>query len=212
MKRLLLVLVLALMPAVGSAQQKEPQASQQAVQVPSAEAQLHDAFDKIKGNVEFLDKLVAYLKDTASKNPDDAAKTVEQTARNLSVLADRLASDGDVGKELLAIRTAAGLHMKRVQEMPPGTITEEDRTKIVGAWEHVLQQTDTATGAMSDLRTRLMDVLNQLRMKETAMSELLLAGQYGAAIQAFMQWVAELQVTVTNLHKVIDTFGSTPTS
>ena len=177
-----------------------------------ASTQIKDVFNQMKGNVEYLDKLLAYLKALAEKKPSDIAAEVKSAAANMSILADRMTANGDVGKQLVGIRTAAALHEKRVQEMPQGAIAEEDRTRIVTAWQHIIQEADKATASMGDVHNRIMDVLTELRMKQAAVGELLLAGQYEAAMETFEKWLADLQTTVNSLHEIISQFGTPPSS
>lgn len=176
------------------------------------QADLQQVFSGLANQLHEADKLVKRLKKTAAERPQDTKQAIEQGAVELSTLADRVAPTGDLAQELMAVRQAAVLHRKRVQDLAKGTIEESDRTIILAGWDHVIQQADKARAAMDDMHGRLMNAVKELRMRETAVSEMMLAGEYNAAIKAVQDWIAELQTTVSSLRSVIDNLVPRPTS
>jgi hypothetical protein len=96
------------------------------------------------------------------------------------------------------------VHRKRVAEMEKGSIEEVDRTSIISAWDHVVQEADNAQASMGDMKIKLTNILNKLRMRRVAIGEMLLAGQYRSAVEALRSWIKELDDTVKTLHQAID--------
>ena len=133
---------------------------------------------------------------------------VQTSAMVLSGLVDKLKQNGDIAGELGAVRNAAAQHLKRVQDMPKGMIDEEDRTKIINAWQTVLQGADTAQANMATMRESLTAALSRLRERSLAIGELMLAAQYQQVIDSFNHWIGDLKNTVDSLHQLI----GTPTS
>ncbi len=211
MYRFLLILLLGSFTYAASAEPKSDKPSDVPYDTP-IKSELEKVFNGLVYQLKQADDLVAKLRATASKKPDDAKGDVDQAAQTLSALADHVAPNGDMMNQLLALRNAATVHRKRVQEMGKDIIEEQDRTAITSAWDRVIQEADKAQAAMGDMQNRLMSLLNKLRMRQSAITELLLAGQYQSAITALKAWLGELETTVKNLHQVIDVVKPAPIS
>ena len=83
-------------------------------------------------------------------------------------------------------------------------IEEGDRTALLKSWDKAIIDTDKAAAAVNEMRDRLTQVLTKLRMRQSAVSEYILAGQYQAAVATLRQWVGDLEATVKSLHAVIN--------
>src|SRR6185312_806396 len=93
--------------------------------------ELDKIFTQLGDQVKEADGLLTHLRETANKKPEDIVAEVRNSALALSALTDRLKQNGDIAGNLAAVRNAAAIHLKRVQELPKGAMEEEDRTKIV---------------------------------------------------------------------------------
>ncbi|MGO8866404.1 MAG: hypothetical protein ACLQME_07885 [Alphaproteobacteria bacterium] len=196
-------------PLCANAAQKPAAAGPQAqpAEIPydtPVKAELEKIFNGLASQLQEADTLVKLLRNTAAKNPADTETQIDSAAQTLGTLADRLQPEADLAQQLAALRNAAAVHRKRVQEMPNGTIGEADRTTILAAWDRILQDADKAQASMKDMHDSLTNVLQELRIRKTAVSELMLAGQYQAAVDTLKNWLGDLEMTVKNLHKSID--------
>lgn len=165
--------------------------------------ELAKIFEKLSEDLKAADGLVARLRSTAQKTPESARAEVNEAAKVLGDIADRLKPTGDVAGQLQALRNAATVHRKRVTDMAPNIIDEADRQSILNAWDAILQNADATTAAMADMKTKLTSALENLRMRQVAMSEMLLAGYHQGAVDALKKWLGDLEVTVGDLHKVL---------
>jgi hypothetical protein len=205
MKRLVLALLCALIPLTSYAQPSKQQAVVQPLPPQTAiKSDLDKIFDGLASQLKAADALVVQLKATAAKTPADTSAEVNNAAEVLSGLADKTRADGELAGQLSALRNAAVIHRKRVTDMAKGSIEETDRTNILSSWDKVTQEADEAQAAMVNMHQSLMGSLDKLRMRQVAVSELLLAGQYQAAVAALKGWLSELESTVAALHKAID--------
>jgi hypothetical protein len=171
-------------------------------------ADIDAIFGKLVDELRQADALAQHLRETAAKSPEDTKHEVDEAASTISRLADALDPNGQIGTRLVALRNASLVHRKRVQDLPKGAIEETDRSNILAAWDKVLLEADAASTAMTDMRDKLLATLQKLRMRQTAVSELLLAGQYKAALDTLMNWLTDLQGTVDGLHRSIDDVGT----
>ena len=207
--RTILIAMCVVVPLCATAAQKPPAAGPQAqpAEIPydtPVKAELEKIFNGLASQLQEADTLVKLLRSTAAKNPADTETQIDSAAQTLGTLADRLQPEADLAQQLAALRNAAAVHRKRVQEMANGTIGEADRTTILAAWDRILQDADKAQASMKDMHDSLMNVLQELRIRKTAVSELVLAGQYQAAVDTLKNWLGDLETTVKNLHKSID--------
>jgi ElaB/YqjD/DUF883 family membrane-anchored ribosome-binding protein len=170
--------------------------------------ELDRVFSELGTQVSRADVLLKQLRDTAHQTPDNVVQQVQTSAMVLSGLVDKLKQNGDIAGQLLAVRNAAATHLKRVQEMPKGMIDEEDRTKILSAWQQVLQGADTAQANMATMRDSLNAALARLRERSLAIGELMLAAQYQQVIDSFTHWIGDLKGTVDSLHQLLGTPAS----
>jgi hypothetical protein len=221
MKRLLLATVLCLSAPAAFAQPPSGCLNcgpHQAAPTPASTAtlpadapvktELDNVFTQLGDQVKRADTLLKQLRETAARKPEDVAQQVQTSTMVLSGLVDKLKQNGDIAGQLGAVRNAASAHLKRVQEMAKGTIDEEDRTKILSAWQSVLQGADTGQANMATMRDSLNAALSSLRERSLAIGELALAGQYQQVIDSFNHWIGDLKNTVDSLHQLI----GTPTS
>ncbi len=178
-----------------------------AVEAP-IKADIDAIFGKLVDELREADGLAQHLRETATKSPEDTKREVDEAASTISRLADALDPNGQLATQLAALRNAALVHRKRVQDLPKGSLEETDRSSILAAWDKVLQEADAASTAMTDMRDKLLATLQKLRMRQTAVAELLLAGQYKAALDTLMNWLNDLQGTVEGLHHAIDDAGT----
>ena len=165
---------------------------------------LEKIFSTLQGQLKNIDALANNLKSMANKKPEDTQNQINGAAKTLSELADRLQPTGDLAAQLKALRGAAGAHRERIQGMAKEIIEEGDRTALLKSWDKAVIDTDKAGAAMNEMRDRLGQVLTKLRMRQSAVSEYILAGQYQAAVASLRQWVGDLEATVKSLHAAID--------
>lgn len=178
-----------------------------ALQAP-VKADIDVVFGKVVDELRQAEALAQHLRETAAKTPEDTQREVNEAAGTISRLADSLEVNGQLATRLSALRNAALVHRKRVQDLPKGTIEETDRTNLLAAWDKVVQQADAAGTAMLDMREKLLATLQKLRMRQTAVAEFLLAGQYKAALDTLMNWLTDLQGTVDGLHRAMEDAGT----
>lgn len=165
---------------------------------------LEKIFGTLQNQLKEIDALAANLKNTASKKPEDATNQINGAAKTLSDLADKLQPSGELAAQLNALRGAASAHRERLQSMAKDIIEEGDRTALLKSWDKAVIDTDKAAGAVNEMRDRLGQVLTKLRMRQAAVGEYVLAGQYQAAVASLRQWVGDLEATVKSLHAAID--------
>jgi hypothetical protein len=173
------------------------------------QAQLKDVFGHLAEKVKAADALAARLRDTAAKNPSDTLQQVTEAETILGQFVDQLAPNGSLAAQLASLRAAAAVHRKRVQDMPKDTIEETLRSEILSDWDRIMQAADAGQAAMNDLRTKTIDTLQRLRMRQVAIAELLLAGEFESAIKALNNWISDLQGTMGGLNQIIDQLGTT---
>jgi len=186
---------------------REAAMARPAVETP-VKADIDAIFARLVDELRQAKALAQQLRATAAKTPQDTQREVDTAARTISGLADALDPTGQLAMRLAALRKAALAHRKRVQDYPKGMIEETDRTTILAAWDKVLQEADAAGTTMSTMRDRLLATLQKLRMRQVAVSELLLAGQYQAAAETLMKWLNDLQSTVNGLDRAIEDTGT----
>ncbi len=207
MKRLLLATALCLAAPTTFAQHTTKPTPTLPADAP-VKTELDKVFTQLGDQVSKADTLLKQLRETANRKPEDVVKQIQTSTMVLSGLVDRLQQSGDIAGQLGAVRNAAAAHLKRVEELPKGSIDEEDRTKIISAWKNVLQGADNAQANMATMRDSLMAALQRLRMRSMAIGELMLANQYQQVIDSFNRWIGDLKNTVDSLHQLI----GTPTS
>jgi hypothetical protein len=211
MKRLLLAAAIAIPLSASAQQDKAVMASDHTVSSATAtvtgdrsvKTEIDGVMSSLSKLVQEGDALVAHLKQAVGTKTQDTQKAVDNAAQVLSSIADRASPDSDLRKILLDARNAALTHRKVVADMPSGMISEEGRTRALAAWDDVLKTADRATAGMADIHDQFLVVLRELRMRQTEVSELLLAEQYQAALDSVVKWVADLQITVKQLHGVL---------
>jgi hypothetical protein len=74
----------------------------------------------------------------------------------------------------------------------------------MSTWDKAIADADKTTAALNTMRDRVTGALQKLRMRQAAVSEFLLAGQFQAAIAAVKAWVTDLDATVTALRAAIE--------
>jgi hypothetical protein len=209
MKRLLLATVLCLSaPAAFAQHTTTPKPTPTLPADAPVKTELDNVFTQLGDQVRRADTLLEQLRETSKQTPANVAQQVQTSAMVLSGLVDKLKENGDIAGQLGSVRNAAAAHLKRVQGMPKGMIDEEDRTKIINAWQTVLQGADTGQANMTTMRESLTAALSRLRERSLAIGELALAGQYQQVIDSFNHWIGDLKNTVDSLHQLI----GTPTS
>jgi hypothetical protein len=171
-------------------------------------ADIDAIFGKLVEESRQAQALAADLQKMASKNPRDAERQVDNAAEVLGRLADTLQPNGQLGLQLTALRNAAMVHRKHVQDLPKDAIDEHDRSAILGAWNKVLQEADAATTTMADMRQELIGSLQELRRRQLAIGEFILAGQYEDAIKSLQEWLSNLSQTVNTLNATIERAGA----
>lgn len=202
--------VISINPAGASAQQvpaapaKPPVASttRPPTEAP-VNADLARIFEKLAQDLKSADELVTRLRATTQKTPEGVRAEVDEAANVLGNIADRLKPTGDIAQQLEALRNAATKHRKRVTELSTKDIDERDRQTLLNRWDRILQDADITGAAMADMKTKLSSALENLRMSQLAMSEMLLAGYHHGALETLKRWLSDLDTTVRDLHNVL---------
>lgn len=207
MKRLLLATMLCLAAPAAFAQHTTKPTPTLPADAP-VKTELDKVFTQLGDQVQRADTLLKQLRETEKQTPANVEQQIQTSTMVLSGLVDRLQQSGDIAGQLGAVRNAAAAHLKRVEELPKGSIDEEDRTKIISAWKNVLQGADNAQSNMATMRDSLMAALQRLRMRSMAIGELMLAAQYQQVIDSFNHWIGDLKSTVDSLHQLIGTPNS----
>ena len=203
MRKFFLVLCL-LVPFAAQAQTQPGKPPPTVPYQTAIKSELDKVFNGLVDQLKMVDNLAASLKTTASRKPEDTQQQINEAAGTLSALADRLQPTADLAGQLTALRNAAAVHRQRIQEIAKDAIEEGDRTELLKSWAKIVMDADKASAALENMRERLLAVLSKLRMRQAAVSEFLLAGQYQAALDSLKSWVTELNTTITGLHRLID--------
>lgn len=170
---------------------------------PPLKDQLGKIFGRLAEDVKTLDALVARLRSTAQKTPEDAKAEVAEASKTLSDIADRLKPNGDMANQLQAVRNAANVHRQRIADMAPKDIDEGDRQTLIGTWDAILQRTDVMATAMADMRSKLTSSLENVRIRQTVISEMILAGHFEGVLTAMSKWLSDLEATMGDLHAAL---------
>lgn len=155
MKRLLLATALCLAAPSAFGQQSTKPTPTLPADAP-VKTELDKVFTQLGDQVQRADTLLKQLRETANRKPEDVVQQIQTSTMVLSGLIDRLQQNGGIAGQLGAVRNAAAQHLKRVEELPKGSIDEEDRTKIIGAWKNVLHGADSAQANMATMQDSLM--------------------------------------------------------
>lgn len=168
--------------------------------------------DAVSGEMNALlkegERVAARLAREIHAHPHEANHLVQQTETTLSGMADQTTSTSDVIKEVAAIRAKALAYRQAVMAMPAGTMSEADRQRVLDAWNRVIKSANKAQAAVADIHTTLLAELRDLRMRDVAVGQLMLAGEYQAALHDVLTWTKKLRVTIEKLNTLI----SGPTS
>ncbi len=167
-------------------------------------SELETIYNSLSKQLQDVERYTAYLKGTASKTPEDTQSKINDMANILGNLADRLQANGDLTTQLNALRNSAAVHRKRVQEMAKEAIEESDRTTLMSTWDKALADTDKTGAMLTNMREKVNSVLKKLRMRQAAVSEFLLAGEFQAALASLKAWITELDATVNSLRAAIE--------
>ena len=203
MRTISLIALCLVLPLAAEAQTNlEPETSGITADTP-VKTELEKIFGGLQSQLKEIDNLAANLKATTNRKPAETQTQINGAAQTLSALADRLQPTGDLAAQVTALRNAAALHRQRVQDMAKDSIEEADRTALLKAWDKALIDADRAGAALGEMRERLTHALTRLRMRQVAVGEYLLAGQYQAAVATLRSWLGELEATINNLHNAI---------
>lgn len=171
--------------------------------------QLDPIFAKLKQAAAQAAGISKHLHEIATKKPADTVKEVDAAANSLAKWADTFQPNGEVASRIAEARNMAMVSRKRVQDYGADVISQSDKNEIIAAWDKALVDTDKVSNMMTEMRQKLLATLGNLRKHRTAMSELLLASQYQAAIRSLLNWLTDLDGTVTDLNRLLQ---DTPTS
>lgn len=205
------MLVIAAYPITGQAEQ--PSTMTTAKPLPpdtQVGAELNKIFERLGNTLKEADAIAARLRSAVQKTPEEAKAQVDDASKLLSGLADRLKPTGDVAGQVEALRNAANVNRKRVADMPSTMLDEMDRQRILDKWDSISRNAAGVTSAMADMRTKLLSSVENLRMHQVAIGELVLAGEYEGAINSLKKWLADLDQTMKDLHSAVE--GARPTS
>lgn len=189
----------------GAADPKRPTAAAPGYQAaePPLKSQLDKVFGRLTDDVKTLDSLIARLRSTAQKTPEDAKAEAAEASKTLGEIADRLKPSGEVANQLQAVRNAANVHRKRIADMAPKDIDEADRQTLIGKWDAILQSADILATAMADMRSKMTSSLENVRIRQTVISEMILAGHFEGVLSAMSKWLSDLETTMGDLHAAL---------
>lgn len=205
------MLVISAYPVAGQAEQSSATAIAKPLP-PDTKigAELNKIFERLGDTLKEADAIATRLRSAAQKTPEDAKAQVDDAAKLLSSLADRLKPTGDVASQVESLRNAANVNRKRVADMPSTMLDEMDRQRILDKWDAISRNAAGVTSAMADMRTKLLSSMENLRMHQVAITELVLAGEFEGAINSLKKWLSDLDQTMTDLHAAVE--GARPTS
>jgi hypothetical protein len=205
------LVVTAICPVIGQAQQRPPATVTKPLP-PDTQigAELNKIFERLGNELKEADAIATRLRSAAQKTPEDAKAQVDDATKLLSGLADRLKPTGDVAGQVEALRNAATANRKRVADMPATMLDEMDRQRILDKWDSISRNAAGVTSAMADMRSKVVSSVENLRLRQVAIAELVLAGEFEGAINSLKKWLADLDQTMKDLHAAVE--GARPTS
>jgi hypothetical protein len=181
----------------------------QAPQAPaSVKSELDELFANLNIQLKKVDEVVARAKSAANRTPGEVTKEVENSSQVLSALLDKIQPTGDMMQQVAALRAAAVVHRRRISDMSKEILTEEDKNSLLMAWDKNIRASDEIRIAMDAMRINLQNAVTKLRMKSAAISEMVLADEFRGVFETYNNWIKELQGTLNNLHRIIQTPGS----
>lgn len=205
------LVVTAICPVAGQAQQRPPTAVAKPLP-PDTQigAELSKIFERLGNVLKEADAIATRLRSAAQKTPGDAKAQVDDATKMLSSLADQLKPTGDMAGQVETLRNAATANRKRVADMPATMLDELDRQRILEKWDSISRDAAGVTSAMADMRSKVLSSVENLRLRQVAITELVLAGEFEGAINSLKKWLADLDQTMKDLHAAVE--GARPTS
>jgi len=167
------------------------------------QSELHAVTERMKALLGEGKRVAARLQREINDRPQEADKLIRDTAITLSGMADQTTSDGDVIKEVAAIRAKALAYRQTVMSMSSGVMSETDRQRVLEAWNRVIDTASKAQAAVADIHITLLAELQDLRKREVAVGQLMLAGEYQAALDDVLTWTKALRVTIEQLNNLL---------
>ena len=167
------------------------------------QSELHAVTERMKALLGEGKRVAARLQREINDRPQEADKLIRDTAITLSGMADQTTSDGDVIKEVAAIRAKALAYRQTVMSMSSGVMSETDRQRVLEAWNRVIDTASKAQAAVADIHITLLAELRDLRKREVAVGQLMLAGEYQAALNDVLTWTKALRATINQLNNLL---------
>jgi hypothetical protein len=167
------------------------------------QSELQGVTERMKALLGEGKRVAARLENQINDHPQEADKLIRDTATTLSGMADQTTSTGDVIKEVAAIRAKALAYRQTVMSMPAGVMSETDRQRVLEAWNRVIDTASKAQAAVADIHVTLLAELQELRRREVAVGQLMLAGEYQAALDDVITWTTELKATIEKLNNLL---------
>ena len=153
---------------------------------PSARSQLDSISQKLKAMLSEGEKIAAKL--GSETRARDASKLAGEADQTLSGIADQTATGSAIIRQIAAIRTRAIAYRQEVMEMPPETMTEDDRRRVINAWTRLIETATKAEAAVSDIHNSVVAELGSLRKRQVAFSQLITAGEEQVPLDEVIKW------------------------
>jgi len=160
---------------------------------------LEDVFNSLNTQLGTVEQLSGQLKGLSTSTPENMQTQIAGAAKVLGDLVDKLAEGGELSNQLAAVRSAAQVHRKRIDEVPKEGMTEQDRTSLMATWDKIITDADRLATKITDSRERVLNSLKGLRMRQAAMGEYILAGRFQAALNSIRDWASELDSAISRL-------------
>lgn len=74
--------------------------------------------------------------------------------------------------------------------MPATMLDEMDRQRILDKWDSISRNAAGVTSAMADMRSKVLSSVENLRLRQVAIAELVLAGEFEGAINSLKKWLS----------------------
>ena len=176
---------------------------EETVPPPAAGPRILTELEKLRARlgemVKEAENLAATMKSTVAKTPEQTRGEVRSAAKTLEDLVDRLRPEGDLAEQLKALRGSADSHRTRIANMPSTMVTEGDRGEILKIWDRAIRDADELAPKLPNMRQMVLRALEQLRLREVAISELELAEQHAAALKTLRDWLGELDSAIRSM-------------
>jgi DNA-binding FadR family transcriptional regulator len=181
--------------------QSSPKSSAEIVgQADEFNKQRTDLLERLKEFNKTINSTVALVKQKANAE-EQARQTIVELRTIISPLLAQVADNGEIA-ELGERVLKNAIDRKKLLEQDP-RVPEEDRPKLVAAWEQRIQRSREAKAELEKARLRFLDVMTLLQSKEFVIGEWAAIRAHDEALAAIEKLTVALNETSSDVDKFI---------